>query len=145
MKVDKASMAESVEARAPYLDRRVAELALRTPREWLIRNGQNKYLLRAVARRSGLLPEATTSRPKYGASIAADWMVDNAQFRRFARERLLDGAWCQSLGLVAPMRAFFDEGRRGNSFPSALSVLSNVAWRVLLLELWSGQYLEPAK
>ena len=78
MKVDKASMAESVEARAPYLDRRVAELALRTPREWLLRNGENKYLLRAMARREALLPEAASARRKFGAPLAAEWMDTGA-------------------------------------------------------------------
>src|SRR6185369_1064324 len=136
MKVDKASMAESVEARAPYLDRRVAELAYRTPAAWLLRSGENKYLLRALARRDRLLPADISGRQKFGGSIAAGWMSDNAQFRRFARERLLSGTWCGKLGLGAAMRRFFDQGRLGDRFPGALSVYSNVAWRVLLLELW---------
>jgi asparagine synthase (glutamine-hydrolysing) len=142
MKVDKASMAESVEARAPYLDRRVAELAYRTPAAWLLRNGENKYLLRSLARRDHLLPTDISGRQKFGGSIAAGWMSDNPQFRRFARDRLLSGTWCGKLGLAAAMRRFFDRGRLGDRFPGALSVYSNVAWRVLLLELWSGFYLE---
>lgn len=141
MKVDKASMAESVEARAPYLDRRVADLAYRTPREWLLREGENKFLLRALARRDRLLPDSISRRPKFGGSVAASWMDNNPAFRSFARSCLLDGVWCKRLGLDGPMRAFFDQGRTGARFPSALSVYSNVAWRVLLLELWAAQTL----
>lgn len=142
MKVDKASMAESVEARAPYLDRRVAELAYRTPREWLLRNGENKYLLRAVARQSGLLPEQASGRPKFGAPLAAAWMDDDSEFRNFARERLLDSAsQTNRLGLGKAMRAYYDEGRTGYRFPAALSVFRNLAWRLLLLELWATHYL----
>jgi asparagine synthase (glutamine-hydrolysing) len=141
MKVDKASMAESVEARSPFLDRRVADLAFRTPREWLLREGENKYLLRALARRNALLPAATASRPKFGASVASSWMDDNPAFRDFARTRLLDGRWSKQLGLAAPMKAFFDKGRLGDRFPGALSIYSNVAWRALLLELWAEHYL----
>jgi asparagine synthase (glutamine-hydrolysing) len=141
MKVDKASMAESIEARAPYLDRRVAEFAYRTPREWLLRNGENKYLLRALARRECLLPESISQRAKFGAPLAASWMDDNPAFRRFARERLLDGVWCQKLGLEAPMRAYFDGGRDGYRFPRALAIFRNLAWRLLLLELWSQHYV----
>ena len=142
MKVDKASMAESIEARAPYLDRRIAELAYRTPRAWLLRNGENKYLLRAVARREQLLPDGISERLKFGAPLAASWMDDNPAFRRFARERLLEGAWCRRLGLEPAMRAYFDQGRAGYRFPSGLSIFRNLAWRLLLLELWSVNYLK---
>ncbi len=142
MKVDKASMAESVEARAPYLDRRIAEFAYRTPREWLLRQGENKYLLRALARQDGLLPAAASARPKFGAPLAASWMDDDAGFRSFARERLLDGAsQTRRLGFGRAMTAYYDQGRRGYRFPAGLSVFRNLAWRLLLLELWSQHYL----
>lgn len=141
MKVDKASMAESIEARAPYLDRRIAELAYRTPREWLLRGGENKYLLRALARREHLLPESISQRAKFGAPLAASWMDDNQFFRCFAREHLLDGVWCKRLRLEAPMQAYFDGGRKGYAFPRALAIFRNLAWRLLLLELWSKHYV----
>jgi asparagine synthase (glutamine-hydrolysing) len=145
MKVDKASMAESIEARAPYLDRRVAELALRTSHPWLLRGGENKYLLRALARRERLLPDTISLRPKFGAPLAASWMDDHAEFRRFARERILDGVWARRVGLHAAMRAYFERGRAGYAWPHALSILRNTAWRVLLLELWAPHYVsEPA-
>jgi asparagine synthase (glutamine-hydrolysing) len=142
MKVDKASMAESIEARAPYLDRRVAELALRTPREWLLRGGENKYLLRALARRESLLPEVISQRPKFGAPLAASWMDDHAQFRAFARERLLDGVWARRLGLRTAMVDYFQNGSIGYAWPRGLSVLRNTAWRLLLLELWAPYYVQ---
>ena len=143
MKVDKASMAESIEARAPYLDRRIAELAYRTPREWLLRNGENKYLLRAMARREKLLPDNISQRAKFGAPLAASWIDDNPSFRAFARERILGGRWCRQLGLEPAMRSYFEQGLKGYGFPRALSIFSNLAWRLLLLELWSQHYLEP--
>jgi asparagine synthase (glutamine-hydrolysing) len=142
MKVDKASMAESIEARAPYLDRRVAAVALRTPRAWLLRDGTDKYLLRALARRGGLLPEGISNRPKFGAPLAAAWMDEHAEFRGFARERLLDGAWARRLGLHAAMRDYFERGRDGHRWPRPLSILRNAAWRLLLLELWAPHYID---
>jgi asparagine synthase (glutamine-hydrolysing) len=144
MKVDKASMAESVEARAPYLDRRIAEFAYRTPREWLLRNGENKYLLRALARRTGLLPAEASGRAKFGAPLAASWMDDDPGFRDFARSRLLDPAsQTRRLGLGKAMGAYYDQGRSGYAFPASLSLFRNLAWRLLLLELWSQHYLAP--
>jgi asparagine synthase (glutamine-hydrolysing) len=141
MKVDKASMAESVEARAPYLDRRVAEFALRTPREWLLRGNENKYLLRALARREGLLPAAASGRAKFGAALATGWMDTDAGFRAFARERVLDGGWSSRLGLRDAMTRYFDKGEVGFAFPRSISLFRNLAWRLLLLELWSQHYL----
>ena len=79
MKVDKASMAESIEARAPFLDRRVAEIAYQTPRKWLLRGGENKYLLRAVARQYGLLPPETASQAKFGAPLLVHGWTSRAR------------------------------------------------------------------
>jgi asparagine synthase (glutamine-hydrolysing) len=142
MKVDKASMAESVEARTPFLDRRVAEVAYRTPREWLLRNGENKYLLRALARQSGLLPVEISGRKKFGAPLAASWMDDDRGFRDFTRSLLLDsGSITRSLGLDRAMGAYFDKGISGDAFPRPLSIFRNLAWRLLLLELWAKHYL----
>jgi asparagine synthase (glutamine-hydrolysing) len=145
MKVDKASMSESVEARAPFLDRRVAELAWRTPGNWLLRNGENKYLLRALARQHGLLPQVISGRKKFGAPLAASWMGDDPAFRSYARSLILaPGSQTEQAGLAPAMRAYFDEGRAGFAFPSAVSIFSNLAWRLLLLELWAQHYLKPS-
>lgn len=145
MKVDKASMSESVEARAPYLDRRIAELAWRTPAAWLQLGGENKYLLRAVARHSALLPPAIMARKKFGAPLASGWMDNDAEFRNFARGVILAaGSQTERLGLTPAMRAYFDEGRSGYPFPAALSIFSNLAWRLLLLELWARVYLRAS-
>jgi asparagine synthase (glutamine-hydrolysing) len=141
MKVDKASMSVSVEARAPFLDRRVAELAYRTPAKHLLEDGTNKYLLRTMAKRFKLLPTETITREKFGASIAASWMDESQKFRAFAEQVILDhNGWVDELGLRAPMRDYFEGGRLGYSFPRALSIFSNLAWRLLLLNLWSRRY-----
>jgi asparagine synthase (glutamine-hydrolysing) len=147
MKVDKASMAASVEARVPFLDVRVARLAYSVPRSLLLRNGSNKYLLRRVAERYGLLPPELVERPKYGASIAASWMDEDPGFRAFAREVVLDGSgWVDHLGLRRPMEDYFDGRRQGYGFPHGLSIFSILAWRLLLLNLWSRHYLAaPAR
>lgn len=142
MKVDKASMSVSVEARAPYLDRRVAELAFSIPGESLLAEGTNKLALRRMAERHKLLPSEITRRPKFGASIAASWMDDSIEFRRYAADKILsrDG-WADRLGLRPAMSDFFSGRRAGYRFPHAISIFSNLAWRLLLLDLWSKKYL----
>jgi asparagine synthase (glutamine-hydrolysing) len=142
MKVDKASMSVGVEARAPYLDRRVAALAYSIPEKFLLAGGTDKLVLRTVAERHQLLPRAITRRPKFGASIAASWMDDSEKFRVYARDVILARAgWTDRLGLRSAMTDFFDGRRKGYAFPHAISIFSNLAWRLLLLNLWSTRYL----
>lgn len=141
MKVDKASMSVSVEARAPFLDRRVAELAYKTPSSYLLADNTNKALLRSMAERFQLLPRELAQRPKFGASIAASWMDESEAFRAYAQGVILDGdGWVDELGLRPAMTDYFTGKRQGYTFPHPISIFSNLAWRLLLLSLWSRRY-----
>jgi asparagine synthase (glutamine-hydrolysing) len=139
MKVDKASMSVSVEARVPYLDQRVAEIAYRIPKKLLFDDGTEKNVLRRVAGRFQLLPEETLARPKLGGSMAASWLDEQPAFRSFARDIILArGGWTEALGLRSAMEAYFVNNRVGYAFPRAISIFRNLAWRLLILEMWSN-------
>lgn len=139
MKVDKASMSVSVEARAPYLDHRIADLACRLPAVRLLRGPRNKAILREIAAERNLLPPEISARPKFGGSIAMNWMDDDPGFRARARTVVLDpaAAWTDRLGLRRAMENYFDRGRQGYPFPHPLSLFRILAWRLMQLELWS--------
>lgn len=62
--VDRMSMAHSLEVRCPFLDRRLAELAMRMPVEWKLKHRRLKYIARRLAERH--LPSALVYRPKQG-------------------------------------------------------------------------------
>jgi asparagine synthase (glutamine-hydrolysing) len=141
MKVDKASMSVSVEARVPYLDQRLAEIAYRIPKNLLLADGTEKSMLRRVARRFQLLPEETIARPKLGGSMAASWLDEQPAFRSFARNIILArGGWTEALGLRSAMEDYFVHNRAGYSFPRSVSIFRNLAWRLLILEMWSNAY-----
>jgi asparagine synthase (glutamine-hydrolysing) len=79
VKVDRCSMAHGIEARAPYLDHRVVELALRLPKELKTGSGVGKIVLRELLRRK--LPRETaaiiSTRRKHGFDVPIDAWLNN--------------------------------------------------------------------
>src|SRR5207253_1284010 len=73
VKVDRGTMLASIEARAPYLDREVMELALAAPSALKVRGFTTKAILKEAAR--GLVPDAVIRRRKRGLSVpVARWL-----------------------------------------------------------------------
>lgn len=138
MKVDKASMSVSLEARTPFLDSRIADLAYQIQQDQLISHNDEKLILKSIATRDNLLPEEIINRRKFGAGIATNWMDDSPSFRQYAREIILaPNSWVDRLNLRDAMQRYFDDGQAGFAFPRSISLFSNLAWRLLILSLWS--------
>ncbi len=146
MKVDRASMASSVEARVPFQDRRVVEAACRAPREALLANGTNKHLLRLAARRARLLPDEIVDRPKFGMLMPGGWLAADPGLSALAAELVLaPDAWAGRLGVRPLVRAFFEGRERtwARHFRAHLA-FGTLAWRLFVLELWTRAY-RPAE
>ena len=75
MRVDKMSMAVSLECRVPFLDHKVVELALSIPSALKTKDGQPKYILRQAVR--GLIPDEVIDRRKQGFGVPVqEWFLD---------------------------------------------------------------------
>ena len=127
-KMDRASMAMSLEVRAPLLDHRVLEFSWRLPQSMKVRDGVGKWILREVLYRR--VPRTLIDRPKMGFSVPIDrWLA--GPLRKWADGLVAPDA-LQSSGLdPAPVaRAWSDlqHGRR-RSGASLWAVLMFQAWR----------------
>lgn len=98
VKVDRASMAVSLEARVPLLDRHVVELAFRVPGRLKVTGRQTKALLKRIAAQH--VPAACVYRPKEGFSIPIkEWL--KAEFRPLMEELLAERRLAEE-GLFEP-------------------------------------------
>jgi asparagine synthase (glutamine-hydrolysing) len=128
VKTDRMSMAHSLEARVPFLDERVAELALALPRELRVRRLAKKRLLRQAA--APLLPPAVVRGPKRGFSIpAAAWL--RGPLVPFARDVLAPDR-LRRQGVFAPdaVTAVLD------AHVSGRTDLSRQIWGLMCFSLW---------
>src|SRR5207244_11990556 len=74
-KVDRMSMANSLEARVPLLDHPLVEFACRLPARFHLRSGQTKHLLKCALR--GRVPEEVLTRPKHGFGVPLGaWLTE---------------------------------------------------------------------
>ncbi len=131
-KVDRASMAVSLETRVPFLDHRVAEVAARIPLAMKVRGPTGKYILRQLLGRH--VPEPLFDRPKAGFGVpVGEWI--RGPLRGWAEE-LLDPARMAAEG-------WFDAGmvrRRWSDHLNGRRDSTQALWAVLMFQAWlAGQ------
>ncbi len=134
-KVDRMSMATSLEVRVPILDHLFVEWATGLPPEWKLRGRSQKYILRKLAERVGV-PREALYRPKRGFALPlVHWMRN--ELKDLIITVLLEPKTMQR-GYFSPegVRRLLEEhfsGRRDQS---------GRIWRLLMFELWHRNYLE---
>jgi asparagine synthase (glutamine-hydrolysing) len=134
VKMDIASMANSLEVRSPFLDHEVMEFAASLPLHLKLRGFTQKYLLRRAMR--GLLPEAVLRRPKMGFGVPIDHWFRH-ELREMAYDVLLD-ARARQRGYFRPeiVRRYLDEHVEGRAHHHPR------LWSLLMLEQWHRVFID---
>jgi len=133
VKVDRMSMAPSLEAREPLLDHKLIEFAFSLPGSWKLRGLETKWIFKKTMER--LLPRENIYRPKEGFSIPIKhWL------RHELRELLLDTlserrvkeTGLFNFGLIKKMTEAHLGGQKN---------FSHQLWSLLVFEIWKENYL----
>lgn len=134
MRVDKMTMATSVEARVPFLDHKLVEFAMTIPQEMKYKNGETKHILkRALA---GVVPDRVLQRKKKGfAAPVKEWMLDRL------------GGFLEDAVMNSPLRrrGLFDYDFVTEILRDHYSGRVNYAfflWSLLNLSLWYQHWID---
>jgi asparagine synthase (glutamine-hydrolysing) len=133
-KIDIATMAHALEARSPFLDHELMQLAASIPANLKVRGSEKKWILREALR--DWLPGDLLDRPKQGFSVPlSSWL--RTDLRAWARDVLLDPATLD--------RGYFRrdavEGLLDRHV-AGVDAEDHRIWSLLMLELWHREYID---
>jgi asparagine synthase (glutamine-hydrolysing) len=132
VKVDRMSMANSLEVRAPLLDKDILEFAATVPSAMKFKNGEKKHILKEAFK--PMLPDEILYRKKMGFSVPlASWFRN--EIKDIAQQHLLEQA--QGLKTIfnhAYIKTLWDEHQSKNADHSSL------LWSMLMFEMWWVKY-----
>jgi asparagine synthase (glutamine-hydrolysing) len=133
MRVDKMSMAQSIETRVPFLDEDLVEFALQVPSPLKLKNDEPKYILKKAA--EGIIPDDIIYRKKMGFCGSATSML-NDKLTRYARETIFSSTLTTELFNKQYLEQLFvnhKQQKRFNSFK---------IWNLLNLVLWHQTWFD---
>lgn len=133
-KVDRMSMATSLEVRVPLLDHKLIEFVTTIPSSLKLAGSETKHLLKQAAK--DLIPPEILTRPKQGFGVPLEEWI-NHQLRDQIRETLREPRTRQRgyvrTDYVEVLLTEHEKGRRDHSQP---------LWSLLMLELWHRQFMD---
>jgi asparagine synthase (glutamine-hydrolysing) len=134
MRVDKVSMATSVEARVPFLDHRMVEYSMTIPTHFKIKHGEPKYILKRAV--EGIIPHNIIYRKKQGfAAPVSEWLRN--EWSAYAEDAILNCGIMTSCRLSREyIRAIFENHRRG------VRNEGMQLWTLLNLALWYDHWID---
>jgi asparagine synthase (glutamine-hydrolysing) len=125
MRVDKMSMAVSLEARVPFLDHKFVELAMSIPQAVKTRNGTLKHILKKAVR--GVIPDELIDRKKQGFGVPVyEWY--HTKFGEYVAKEMNE--FCRNTDIF--------------QYKGVLPFLKKRGWALLNVALWWKQYIDSS-
>lgn len=132
VKVDRASMMNSLEVRSPLLDKELAEWSFSLPSEIKFHNNINKFILKEIAKKH--VDPNILNRPKKGFSIPIeDWLCN--ELANWMKEILLDGFAKRNIFSSAYISQLIEEHQAQKKHTHRL-------WSMICLELWMKKFVD---
>ena len=133
MRVDKVSMATSVEARVPFLDHRMVEYSMAIPQSFKLKNGKTKYILKKAVEE--IIPRNIIYRQKQGfAAPISEWLKN--EWYTFAHDQILQSPLINEYFRKDTIDALMRQHQQGRG-----KVGQNL-WNLLNLVLWHKYWIE---
>lgn len=134
VKMDIASMANSLEARSPFLDHKLLEFSMSIPCSFKIKKGERKYILKRAL--SDILPDGILNRNKMGFSIPLIYWLRN-ELKGFAYQTILnDSDGIKLFFNLAYVKQLLDEHTSGKK-NHALRI-----WSLIVFEMWYRRFMK---
>lgn len=128
-KVDRASMANSLEVRCPLLDHKLMELVAQIPSSLKLRNGTGKYVFKKALK--GLVPSTILDRPKQGFAMpVAEWF--RGELKEFTADSVFSGQG-ELLNQAFLTRCWDEHQQRRRDWSALL-------WSVLMFKAWQKEF-----
>ena len=134
VKVDRASMSNSLEIRSPFLDRRVVEYSLKNCRPFhKIKNKKGKHILRRILKE--YLPEKLFNRPKMGFGIPIDILLNQQLKEKLRYFSSSDFIKSQNLFQKSKVNSFFEDySKKGSNLHPEM-------WNFFIFQSWFSKWM----
>ena len=137
VKVDRMSMAHSLEVRAPLLDYTLAEFATSIPSDFKYRDGEKKYILKNTFKK--LLPDEILYRKKMGFAVPlASWFREDLKDKAYQLLFYSSSGLCDYFNIEA-IRELWEQHQEEKLDHSA------VLWSMTIFQLWWNRYIAPVE
>ncbi|MEM1326065.1 MAG: asparagine synthase (glutamine-hydrolyzing) [Bacteroidota bacterium] len=139
IKVDRMSMANSLEVRAPFLDPDLFEAAAQLPDKYLIHKGKGKYLIRQLMKDQ--LPDAVFSHPKMGFGIPL-YKYQNEAYKQLAHRLLFEDNPLSSIFDMTQLKTIFHQAFHLQKNTAKQSVFQSAhrLWMLMQLIGWAKRF-----
>ena len=132
VKVDRMSMANSLEVRAPLLDHKVIELAARIPSSLKLHGGQKKYILKNTLAR--ILPAEVLNRKKHGFDVPLNYWF-RKELKDMAQTALFHSDYMTEFFTPPAVQEIWDQHQAGTHQHGT------ILWSLFVFSLWCERFL----